>query len=575
MANPVIILNSIQDLLTTPGQVGDIVAVNDLQTTAGNLFSWQQVATANQIFNPVNPTEVMGGTIYKNPNGFWVMMYDGPINVRWFGAKGDGVQDDTMSFQAAVDTLAASIYVPSSEYGRGYVINKTGIIIRNNGITPNPSFALTIFGDNKVRSKIWSVVPESTIFTVRSQFVKIESLDFENRGTKDSKGILIEAGTCTISDCYFGDFPGLDRSFIGIYNSVIFTNDDHNIKGCHFQECSIGIESDGEFKNSRINEFCEFYNCDTAIKLYSQPGPDKDTEGVTIHNCAFYFCGNGDKKMPAINIDKCPYTYIIDCMVDQCHFNALQMTNSSFSKLMGCWFACPKAPDDTSVVLLNGLNSDLFINNCNFNDCKRYGIEIVGDKIPNPRPEPPYPALHIVISNSSFYPYVDLTPDADVCKQHAVGQIYIHNANDVLIQACNLYYINDFQTKCSAPPDTWNAIVASKDDYNLSSVLIDACYINGNIFKGNPKIDVRLTNCRNKFTVKAGIGVIEANSNVFTVDHGLTVLPGQAISVTATNGTNFDLITAGIFNNQIRFIRQFISNQAISISYYAAVFNDF
>lgn len=215
------------------------------------------------------------------------MMYDGPVNVRWFGAKGDGVHDDTASFQAAIDTQAASIYVPAAEFGFGYVINQRGVFIKNYGSTPNPILALTISGDNEIRSTIWAVVPKTTIFTVQSQLVTIESLDFENRGTKDSIGILLEAGTCTISDCYFGDFAGVDRSFIGIFNRVIFTNDGHNIRGCLFQECSKGIESDGEFKNSRINEYCQFYNCDTATKLYSQPGADKDTEGVTIHNCVF------------------------------------------------------------------------------------------------------------------------------------------------------------------------------------------------------------------------------------------------------------------------------------------------
>lgn len=47
MANPVIILNSIQDFASTSGNPGDIVAVNDIPTTSGNLFSWQPSGNVN------------------------------------------------------------------------------------------------------------------------------------------------------------------------------------------------------------------------------------------------------------------------------------------------------------------------------------------------------------------------------------------------------------------------------------------------------------------------------------------------------------------------------------------------
>jgi hypothetical protein len=48
--------------------------------------------------------------------GCWVRQYDGAVNVKWFGAKGDGVTDDTLSLQAAINTGASAIYVPSDTY---------------------------------------------------------------------------------------------------------------------------------------------------------------------------------------------------------------------------------------------------------------------------------------------------------------------------------------------------------------------------------------------------------------------------------------------------------------------------
>jgi hypothetical protein len=49
--------------------------------------------------------------------GCWVRQYDGAVNVKWFGAKADGVTDDTLAIQAATD------YVHLSNGGVLYVEN--------------------------------------------------------------------------------------------------------------------------------------------------------------------------------------------------------------------------------------------------------------------------------------------------------------------------------------------------------------------------------------------------------------------------------------------------------------------
>ncbi len=68
-------------------------ALND---GGGGYFRW----------NPVSVATANNGTIFESNNsatGRWERIYDSEINVKWFGAKGDGVNNDTLLIQAAVD----------------------------------------------------------------------------------------------------------------------------------------------------------------------------------------------------------------------------------------------------------------------------------------------------------------------------------------------------------------------------------------------------------------------------------------------------------------------------------------
>jgi Pectate lyase superfamily protein len=90
----------VPDLLTINNTATEAVIVRNHSAEndgGGGVFCWMTgTATSN------NGTIVVPTT----PNGgFWKRSFDGPVNVRWFGARGDGATNDTAAIQAAINAV--------------------------------------------------------------------------------------------------------------------------------------------------------------------------------------------------------------------------------------------------------------------------------------------------------------------------------------------------------------------------------------------------------------------------------------------------------------------------------------
>jgi hypothetical protein len=81
-------------------------------------------------FVPASSQPADGGTVFTGNGGKWFRNgwtaygFNGPLNVKWFGAKGDGCTDDAASIQAAIDSVGrgtgaltrGALFAPAGAY---------------------------------------------------------------------------------------------------------------------------------------------------------------------------------------------------------------------------------------------------------------------------------------------------------------------------------------------------------------------------------------------------------------------------------------------------------------------------
>ena len=161
VAGAVAMVASIKDLAAAVPAAGRVVFVGDYHAGVlggGGNFVWD--STKNRALHnggtvidpartfPTDWNDQAQLTTWFTPStgsGCWVRKFDGALNVRWFGAKGDAVADDTKACQKAIDqavTLALAVYVSPGVYR-----TTAPLTIPQNAAVGN-AYGVSIYGDN-------------------------------------------------------------------------------------------------------------------------------------------------------------------------------------------------------------------------------------------------------------------------------------------------------------------------------------------------------------------------------------------------------------------------------------------
>lgn len=209
--------------------------VNVADATRGGLFIYDEK------LKQVND----GGLVFSG----WKRVYQGEVNVKWFGALGNGSADDTEAMQTAI-RVAKNIYVPPGNYKITSTI---------------------VLGDRcQIRGTAGSIIETTDRITVfkLGQHSCLISLDIHGRREVGSQvGVLIdgeasleETSNTKVVNC---NFKWLGTCAYRIRNTLAHG---HEVVGCSFSGCEIGIDIDAKGWGLGITS-CSFERCAVGIRV--------------------------------------------------------------------------------------------------------------------------------------------------------------------------------------------------------------------------------------------------------------------------------------------------------------------
>lgn len=235
------------------------------------------------------------------------------ISVTDFGAKGDGVTDDTNAFRAAVKAAYRSggkgtgVYVPPSD--NMYLVS--GLVINQ---------AVRLYSDGKYGATLKTT--DGTTVTVRARFAKIDGLNFEGGGknTGNTTAIRIEEALVTVCNNSFAFYDAIFHCAKGKASA------EQEVHHNRFASSNFAVFLEGGQINSKFHHNT-YADCLTAIHSSEDLslGVAGNTEGLVFINELIYGCGDDSASRKAIEVFGTRWVWFDHCMSDLAKGTALYL----------------------------------------------------------------------------------------------------------------------------------------------------------------------------------------------------------------------------------------------------------
>ena len=252
---------------------------------------------------------VNSGTVFaKSGGGFWVRQFSGAVNVKWFGAKGDGTGNDAPFFQIAIQYLnnmaGGTLIIPQDTYKfttSVTIVSLDNITIEGVG-SPIIDFQVGApfkFGDftSDVDGYFTQTSPTVTNLKISGiQFIPVSGNGFDGSIYAYANCICLSAvESVEITNCYFED------QHVGAID-ISAKSRNVTVDNCVFNSTEESVAIYG------VRPFCyvaplRAYDEATSQLLY--PAPTIFHEYITVNNCKFY---NISHSIMSWNVHNSKYT---------------------------------------------------------------------------------------------------------------------------------------------------------------------------------------------------------------------------------------------------------------------------
>jgi len=259
-------IDNIEDLETYTGT--GLVMVKDINS-GGTFVS----KTAIEIDpNTGSLYSVNDGTVFaKLGGGFWARQYTGSVNVKWFGAKGDGINDDTLAIQKALD-LGRAVVAPAGVFLVDNIsIQQHGAVLKGHG------HGKTIFKaiDSKTSGAIISLATTSRADRCIFSDFSIEGRVNENTASPLTSILGLEIGSSISIVSSRSSFENIYISKCHIGLSIIYswTNSFRHIQT---EQCFLGMKLNSQANNIDFTKYIAV-NCRKHLEISNCEGVSFET----------------------------------------------------------------------------------------------------------------------------------------------------------------------------------------------------------------------------------------------------------------------------------------------------------